>query len=70
MSNEEKALRLVEKIRAHPQLFKIHSIQYSVVLFQVKDKQGAVSNELTKSVAAKIKNIKEGFCSPTGFRGT
>lgn len=60
----------MEKIRAHPELFKIHAIQYSVVLFQVRDKHGEVSNDLTKSVALKIKNVKEGFCSPTGFRGT
>lgn len=63
-------MRLVEKIRAENQLFKIHAVQYSIVLFQVKDKHGEVSNELTKSVALKIKNVKEGFCSPTGFRGT
>lgn len=58
LSNEEKALRLVEKIRAQADLFNIHTIQYSVVLFQVKDKHGQASNHLTKSVALKIKNIK------------
>jgi aromatic-L-amino-acid/L-tryptophan decarboxylase len=70
LSQEEKAVKLVEKIRGHPELFKIHTIQYSVVLFQVKDKHGEVSNDLTKSVAVNIKNIREGFCTPTDFRGT
>jgi aromatic-L-amino-acid decarboxylase len=70
LSQEEKAFRLADKIKAHPELFKIHTFQYSVVLFQVKDKQGDVSNQLTKAVAAKTKNIREGFCTPTDFRGT
>jgi hypothetical protein len=49
---------LIEKIRANSDLFKIHTIQYSLVLFQVMDKEGNVSVDLTKAVAAKIKNIK------------
>jgi hypothetical protein len=36
----------------------------------VKGKEGQASNELTKSVALKIKNIKEGYCSPGEFKGT
>lgn len=70
IDQEGKAVRLIEKIRAHPHLFSLHTIQYTVVLFQVKDKQGNVSTELTKSVAAKVKNSREGYCSPAEFKGT
>lgn len=64
LSNEEKASKLVATVEAHPELFSIHAFRYSIVLFQVKDKDGQVSSSLTKKVAERIKNIKEGFCSP------
>jgi glutamate/tyrosine decarboxylase-like PLP-dependent enzyme len=69
LSQEVKARHLVEVIRSRPDLFKLHTFQYAVVLFQVRGKDGSVSLDLTKSVAAKIKNIKEGFCSPAEFQG-
>jgi hypothetical protein len=31
----------------------------------VKDLDGKVSTELTKKVGNRIKNIKEGFCTPS-----
>ena len=43
----------------------MHAVKYTLVLFQVKDKEGNVSIDLTKSVAAKIKNCPEGLCTPS-----
>lgn len=40
-----------------------------MVTFRVKGQDGKASDSLTRAVAAKIKNIKEGFCSPTEFQG-
>lgn len=42
-SNEDKALKLVATIETHPALFSMHAFRYSIVLFQVKDKNGEVS---------------------------
>ena len=39
-SNEEKALNMLATIEAHPDLFSVHAFRYSIVLFQVKDKNG------------------------------
>lgn len=59
---------MIATIESHPDLFSIHATIYSIVLFQVKDKNGEVSLDLTKKVAERVKNIKEGFCSPGQFQ--
>lgn len=48
--------KLVKIVESHPDLLQIHTVKYTLVLFQVKAKDGKVSTDLTKSVAAKIKN--------------
>lgn len=68
-SLDRKALILIEQIKSLSQLFEIHAIQYGLVLFKVKGKDGKTSDKLTKSVAARIKNISEGFCTPAEFQG-
>jgi len=55
---ERKAQYLFKLIKEHPNLFEIFAIQYTLVCFQVKDKEGKVSIELTKRIAEKIKNTK------------
>jgi glutamate/tyrosine decarboxylase-like PLP-dependent enzyme len=43
LSQDEKAKNLIKTIKAHPDLFHLHAVQYSMVLFQVKEKSGKVS---------------------------
>jgi glutamate/tyrosine decarboxylase-like PLP-dependent enzyme len=65
----EKCEMLIELVKAHPNLFRLHTTQYGVITFECLDHNGAPSNELTKAVNAKISNIKEGFSSPGEFQG-
>lgn len=45
------------------------SRRFGILCFRVKDKEGQVSEELTKSVIEKVKNCDEGFMSPGFFKG-
>jgi glutamate/tyrosine decarboxylase-like PLP-dependent enzyme len=49
---------LVELVKGHPDLFRLHTNQYAVTTFQCLDRDGTPSNELTQAVNARISNIK------------
>jgi glutamate/tyrosine decarboxylase-like PLP-dependent enzyme len=62
---EDQAKYLIQKIKEQKDLFEIYTIQYTVVTFRIKDRNGNISDALTRRVAAKVKNSEEGFSSPS-----
>lgn len=69
-AQQQKVQYLIDLVKSHPQLFKLYTVQYALVSFQVLGKDGAPSNEITKKVTLKVNNIKEGFSNPAEYRGT
>lgn len=58
------AKHLAELVISNEDIFQIFAQEYGIVCFQVKNKDGVKDNQLTKKVADKVKNIREGFCTP------
>lgn len=66
---DEKLDFLHKLVEQHSDLFDIHAIQYSLILFEAKLKNGKTSQRLTRQIGQKTKNIGEGFSTPSQSKG-